>query len=116
MTRTSGANGNQIETFTHKRVITDGARTVELLNTGATPHTAENIVVYLPREKILYQGDLFYFDIGAEFPPKDRIIVMRPFAEWLNKNKLSPEQIYQTHDVGFATRKHITRILEPEGN
>lgn len=102
----------RIETFTRKRVITDGVRTVELLNTGVNPHTAENVVVYLPAEKILYQGDLFYFDLGGAFPPKDRLIVMRPFARWLVKNQLAPEQVYQTHEVGFATLKHVRQMLE----
>jgi glyoxylase-like metal-dependent hydrolase (beta-lactamase superfamily II) len=104
----------RIETFARKRVITDGVRTVELLNTGVNPHTAESVVVYLPAEKILYQGDLFYFDLGGAFPPKDRLIVMRPFARWLMKNQLAPEQLYQTHEVGFATLKHVRQMLESQ--
>ena len=103
----------RIESFARKRVITDGVRTVELHNSGRNPHTTENVVVYLPQEKILYQGDQFYFDLGGAFPPQDRIIVMRPFARWLVNSKLTPEQIYQTHEVGFATMQHIRRALEP---
>lgn len=99
----------RIETFARKRVIRDGVRTVELHSTGRNPHTAENVVVWLPQEKIMYQGDQFYFDIGGEFPPQDRVTVMRPFARWLVKHNLQPEQLYQTHGIGFATMQHVTQ-------
>ena len=58
----------KIETFANKKIISDGERIVELINVGANPHTAENIVVYLPQEKYLYQGDLFYYNGEATFP------------------------------------------------
>ncbi len=102
----------KVETFADKRVISDGERTVELINVGANPHTAENIVVYLPQEKYLYQGDLFYFNGDATFPLKDRLSVMPFFANWLKKNKLSPTRIYGFHSVTFATMEHINNILE----
>lgn len=64
------APGLKVETFENKRVITDGERTVELIDVGANPHTAENIVVYLPREKFMFQGDLFYPSSEATFLQK----------------------------------------------
>ncbi len=102
----------KVETFADKRIISDGERTIELINVGANPHTAENIVVYLPQEKYLYQGDLFYFNGDASFPLKDRLTVMPFFANWLRKNKLSPARIYGFHSVTFATIEHIHNILE----
>jgi glyoxylase-like metal-dependent hydrolase (beta-lactamase superfamily II) len=101
----------RLETFEQKRVVTDGQRTVELINVGANPHTSENIIVYAPQEKILYQGDLFYFDGDAHFPPKDRMTVMPFFAKWLRDNRLSPARIYGFHTRGFATMKHVEQIL-----
>lgn len=102
-----------IETFEQKRVVTDGERSVELINTGASPHVKENVVVYLPKEKILFQGDLFYYSGMNAFPAKDpsRDRVMKFFAEWLIKNRLEPEQIYGFHDRGFATMKQVRQIL-----
>lgn len=102
----------QIETFEKKRVISDGERVVELIDVGKNPHTAENIIVYLPNEKYLYQGDLFYFNGEATFPPKDRLTVMPFFANWLKKNKLSPVRIYGFHSTLFGTTGHIEKILE----
>src|SRR5687768_17717832 len=47
-----------IEIFESRRVITDGEQTVELINVGRNPHVNENVIAYLPRQKILFQGDL----------------------------------------------------------
>ncbi len=104
--------GLKIETFDKKQVISDGERTVELINVGANPHTEENIVVYLPQEKYMFQGDLFYFNSEATFPAKDRMTVMPFFANWLKKNNLSPNRIYGFHSVLFGTMEHIEKILE----
>lgn len=100
-----------VETISKRRVITDGVRTVELINVGPNPHTQENLIVYIPREKILFQGDLFYFDLGAPFPPKNRTNIMSFFAKWLKDNQLSPERIYSVHSHGFATMDHVNRVL-----
>jgi glyoxylase-like metal-dependent hydrolase (beta-lactamase superfamily II) len=102
----------RIETFANKRVITDGARTVELINIGPNPHTQENLIIYIPAERILFQGDLFYFDLGAPFPPKNRRAIMSFFARWLRENRLAPERIYNVHGHGFATMEHVIKAQE----
>lgn len=106
----------RIETFRRKRVISDGERTVELINIGPNPHTGESIIVYIPDEKILFQGDLFYFDIGNPFPPKNRITIMSFFVKWLKDNRLAPERIYNVHGWGFATPEHVQQFLKQSGN
>lgn len=105
----------KIETFDKSRTISDGERTVELINVGQNPHTEENIVVYLPKEKYIFQGDLFYFGGDVSFPAKDRMTVMPFFANWLKKNDLSPARIYGFHSTLFGTMEHIEKILEIAG-
>lgn len=105
----------RVEAFKDKRVITDGERTVELINVGPNPHTSEMIVVHLPRERIIFQGDLFYFDGEATFPPRNRRTVMPFFARWLTRSGLAPERIYGYHDRGFATMEHVRRVLAGDG-
>ena len=51
------------------------------IDVGPNPHTQENVVVYLLKEKILFQGDLFHFDVGDTFPHKDRATIMPFFAK-----------------------------------
>ena len=106
------APGLKVETFDKKQTISDGERTVELINVGANPHTEENIVVYFPKEKYLFQGDLFYFNNEATFPLKDRLPVMFFFAGWLRKNNLSPVRIYGFHSTMFGSTEHIEKLLE----
>ena len=77
-------------------------------------HSAENVVVYLLQEKILFQGDLLYYSGLAAFPARDpsRDRVMRFFGEWLIKNNIEPARIYGFHDRGFATMKQVRQILD----
>ncbi|MGH8458157.1 MAG: MBL fold metallo-hydrolase, partial [Nevskiales bacterium] len=42
-----------------KRVFKSGDQVVELINIGPNPHADEMVIAYLPRQKILFQGDLF---------------------------------------------------------
>jgi glyoxylase-like metal-dependent hydrolase (beta-lactamase superfamily II) len=42
-----------------KRVISDGARTVELHHVRGNPHSSALIMVYLPKEKVLIEADAF---------------------------------------------------------
>jgi glyoxylase-like metal-dependent hydrolase (beta-lactamase superfamily II) len=108
----AGPRRVRIETLARKRVITDGERTVELINVGPNPHSQESLVIYLPAEKILFQGDLFYFDLGAAFPPGNRKVIMSFFARWLKDRGLAPARIYSVHSHGFATPEHVQQVLE----
>jgi glyoxylase-like metal-dependent hydrolase (beta-lactamase superfamily II) len=100
-----------IETFEGKRVISDGQRTVELIDVGANPHTEEMIIVWIPEERILFQGDLFYPIPIDYFPPPGREIIMRDFVEWLRVNRVSPERIYGVHGPWHGTPEHIKKIV-----
>ena len=43
-----------------KRVVTDGTQTVELIDVGPNPHAREMVIAYLPKQRIVFQGDLFF--------------------------------------------------------
>jgi glyoxylase-like metal-dependent hydrolase (beta-lactamase superfamily II) len=43
-----------------KRVFSDSTQTLELYDIGPSPHAAEMLVAYLPRQRIVFQGDLFF--------------------------------------------------------
>lgn len=58
-----------IETFRQKRTFTDGKRTVELYSIGPTSHVDEMIMFYFPKEKILFQGDMFSPLDSGSIPP-----------------------------------------------
>lgn len=79
-----------------KRVFTDGNHTVELYDIGPGPHAKEMLVVYLPKEKILFEGDL----LGL---PDDTTLVTAAnettahFAERIQALGLAPEKIASVH-------------------
>jgi glyoxylase-like metal-dependent hydrolase (beta-lactamase superfamily II) len=43
-----------------KRVFSDSSQTLELYDIGPNPHAREMLVAYLPKQGILFQGDLFF--------------------------------------------------------
>jgi glyoxylase-like metal-dependent hydrolase (beta-lactamase superfamily II) len=51
-----------------KRVFTDGDESVEIYDIGPSPHAKEMLVAYLPKQRILFQGDLFSPPIDERFP------------------------------------------------
>ena len=102
----------KVETIAEQRTLTDGDINMQLINVGRNPHTEENLIAYFPKEKYLFQGDLFYFNSEATFPAKDRMTVMPFFAKWLKANNLAPERIYGFHSTMFGTMEHIEKILK----
>ena len=65
----------QMELVTDRKTISDGTRTVELLH-FPNPHTDGYLTVYLPRERIIFQSDMFTVLNGETGPP-----VIRPEAQ-----------------------------------
>jgi glyoxylase-like metal-dependent hydrolase (beta-lactamase superfamily II) len=79
-----------------KRVFSDDQHTVELYDIGPGPHTKEMLIVYLPKEKILFQGDLLIL------PSDSKVITpgnetTAHFAEKLKELGLSVEKIAAVH-------------------
>ncbi len=78
-----------------KRVFTDGAQTVELYDIGSGPHMDEMIVAYLPKEKIIFQGDLLNRPEDGHAVPGNATTAH--FAGWLKKSGLAVERIVGVH-------------------
>ena len=64
-----------IETFTGKRVFTDGTNTLELHDVGPSPHVTEAVIAYLPKEKAVFVADLFTIPVQGPFPPANPALV-----------------------------------------
>ncbi|MET0752400.1 MAG: MBL fold metallo-hydrolase, partial [Pyrinomonadaceae bacterium] len=86
----------KIETLENgKRVLTDGATTVEIYDIGSGPHTDEMLVAYLPNEKILFQGDLLNRPSNGDYPIANDTTAH--FAKWLEAKKLTVDKIVAVH-------------------
>ncbi|HEX8746751.1 MAG TPA: MBL fold metallo-hydrolase, partial [Pyrinomonadaceae bacterium] len=89
-----------IETFENKRTFTDGKRTVELYSIGPTSHVNDMVMFYFPKERILFQGDMFSpLDTGG-IPPM--IEINYELVNKVEKLKLDVETLIAVHSGTVA--------------
>jgi glyoxylase-like metal-dependent hydrolase (beta-lactamase superfamily II) len=100
--RRAAGSRARIEVISDRRIITDGTRSLEVLNVGDNPHTTGNLAVWLPRERIIFQGDLYYYNAGMPFPPSGRDAMNRFFSRWLRDRGIAPVAVYGVHSSGAA--------------
>jgi glyoxylase-like metal-dependent hydrolase (beta-lactamase superfamily II) len=86
-----------VEGMRDKRVLTDGARTVELIHIAGNTHHAGLIMAYLPKEKLLIEADAYTpLPPNAPAPP-----AANPFsvnlADNLKRLNLAVDQILPLH-------------------
>lgn len=97
-----------IETFDKKRVFTDGKRTVELYSIGPTSHVRDMVMFYFPKEKILFQGDMFsQLDQGG-IPPI--IEINHELARKVLELKLEVETLIGVHSGAVAWKDFLAAV------
>ena len=79
-----------------RRVLEDATRKLELINIGPNPHAREMVIAWLPAEKVVFQGDLFFVpNNDAPFGPPQPSTVS--FAKKLRELGLTAERIAAVH-------------------
>jgi flavorubredoxin len=71
----------KFETVLEKKVYSDGTRTVELYHVPNAPHSNGLIFAYMPKEKVLFQGD---FSVNPGEPANDHVKALVPFLDKIN--------------------------------
>jgi len=71
----------KFETVVEKKVYSDGTRTVEMYHVFPAPHSNGLIIAYIPKEKVLFQGD---FSVNPGEPANDHVKALAPVLEKLN--------------------------------
>jgi glyoxylase-like metal-dependent hydrolase (beta-lactamase superfamily II) len=84
-----------IETYTRKRVFTDGDMTVELHDIGPTSHVDEIALAYLPREKLVFQGDLIILPDRGEVARAN--MLTQEFLQAIDRLKLDVRTVAGVH-------------------
>ena len=89
----------KFEFFSDKHELTDGTRKMELYAVEGNPHNAGLIMVYLPKEKILSEADLFNpgGPPGAEPPPGAPNPQAANLYDNIQRLKLDVKQIVPIH-------------------
>jgi glyoxylase-like metal-dependent hydrolase (beta-lactamase superfamily II) len=103
-----------IETVQNKkRVFTDGQHAAEVYDIGPGPHTKEMLIVYLPKEKILFQGDLLNLPSASKLiTPANETTAH--FADKLRELGLAVEKIAAVHGR-TATMAELRASVEKTG-
>jgi glyoxylase-like metal-dependent hydrolase (beta-lactamase superfamily II) len=67
-----------VEGLGEKKVYSDGTRTVELYHVAPVPHSNGLMIAWIPKEKILFQGD---FTVTPGQPANDHVKALAPILE-----------------------------------
>jgi glyoxylase-like metal-dependent hydrolase (beta-lactamase superfamily II) len=79
-----------------RRVLKDGTRELQLIDIGPNPHAKQMVIAWLPAEKVVFQGDLFFVpNNGAPFGPPQASTAS--FARKLRELELPVEKIASVH-------------------
>jgi glyoxylase-like metal-dependent hydrolase (beta-lactamase superfamily II) len=99
------------ETVTDKHVLTDKNRNIEVHSIAGSGHNDAFLMVYLPKEKILIEGDAFTPPAANAPPPA----VANPYTVNLNENierlKLDVRQIAALHGPRVATMADLRSAI-----
>lgn len=101
-----------IETYTRKRVFTDGEMTVELHDIGPTSHVDEIALAYLPKERLVFQGDLLILPDRGEVRPANTLT--EEFARAIDRLKLDVQTIAGVHGR-VGTIEDLRRAVQLRG-
>ena len=72
----------KVEAVSEKKVYSDGTRTVEMYHVSPVPHSSGLMIAYIPKEKVLFQGDFSLPAAGQ--PANDHVKALVPILEKLN--------------------------------
>jgi glyoxylase-like metal-dependent hydrolase (beta-lactamase superfamily II) len=92
----SGRPG-RVEGVRGKRVISDGTRTVEIHHIAGNLHADDLLMVYLPKEKLLVEADVFTPLAPGATPPTPPSPYTVSFADHLAKLGLAVDQLVPIH-------------------
>jgi glyoxylase-like metal-dependent hydrolase (beta-lactamase superfamily II) len=82
-----------------KRVFQDATRTVEVHQIKGLPHADGNLIVYLPKERILAYADMFNLPTAAAPVPNPPVTGTMVFLDNIERLKLDPERIMSVHSL-----------------
>jgi glyoxylase-like metal-dependent hydrolase (beta-lactamase superfamily II) len=86
-----------LETMGDKKVLTDGDHTIEVHLVKGTTHADDSVMAYLPKEKILIEGDLYDMP-GLGVPaPTEGPATASNVVDNIERLKLSVERLLPVH-------------------
>jgi glyoxylase-like metal-dependent hydrolase (beta-lactamase superfamily II) len=93
-----------------KRVFTDGTQVLELYDIGPNPHAREMLIAYLPKQRIVFQGDMFFSPFDGQ-PVGFAQETTRDFAVKLRELGLTVDKLAGVHGK-VGTMSELQQALE----
>jgi glyoxylase-like metal-dependent hydrolase (beta-lactamase superfamily II) len=106
---TNSANRNAVVegVATEPRILTDGERTIEI-RAVPNPHVGAMLAVYLPKEKVLFESDLF--NPGTPVDPENPNALA--LYDWITGSNLQVDRLVGGHG-GTGAFRDFARGLSP---
>jgi glyoxylase-like metal-dependent hydrolase (beta-lactamase superfamily II) len=105
----------RVETVGEKYVISDGERTMDLYPVTGTNHAQGMLMAYLPKEKLLVNGDL-YTPPAPGAQPAPTTPGMRTLQTNLQRLRLDVAQHVPIHGRPGANQEFVQLVSRPAGN
>jgi glyoxylase-like metal-dependent hydrolase (beta-lactamase superfamily II) len=86
-----------VEGVRTRRVLSDGAREVEIHHLAGNGHAEDMLMVYLPKEKLLVEADVYTPLATNATPPTPPSVYTVSFADHVGKLRLAVDQILPLH-------------------
>ncbi|MEM7280738.1 MAG: MBL fold metallo-hydrolase [Pseudomonadota bacterium] len=93
------------------QIIKDRTMAVQLIELPDGNPKADNyLMVYLPKQKLLYSTAFIYPVPESAFPPPESINLSVYFVQWLDRSGLDVEQIYNVHAGGLVEEWQLEKL------
>lgn len=103
------------EIVSGKRAFSDGETAIELHDIGS-PHAKEMLVGYLPKERILFQGDLFFAPNDERFPIGPAAETTTAFFTKLKGMSIPVDKLVGVHGRVSTVDELAKSVSEKPGN
>jgi glyoxylase-like metal-dependent hydrolase (beta-lactamase superfamily II) len=97
----------KFETVEEKRVYSDGTRVVEMYHIFPAPHSNGLIIAYIPKEKVIFQGD---FSVNPGEPANDHVAAIVPVLDKLNLDYVRYINVHAS--AAPQTKADVTKAME----
>ncbi|NNM34938.1 MAG: MBL fold metallo-hydrolase [Gemmatimonadetes bacterium] len=97
MLETSGSEGAVVQAVTQGERITDGTRTLDVIQIGPNPHTHEMLVAYLHEPETLFVSDLVPGATAADLMGEDLTPTQAFFRSWLGRTPFGSARLFTMH-------------------
>lgn len=94
--------------FNHKKELQNGQRKLEFFEIPNS-HAKGMSFLYLPQEKIIYQGDLLSLPADSYLTPA--ITVTKEFADFIHRKKINVTQIIGHHGLSIIPKNTFDKVI-----